>query len=80
MGVVEGGKATSLTPAEVARFVNVSKATVLNAIKAGELQAWRPAKNIVRIQPEAVREWMNKMSNTKATRTTTLRALEGGRR
>lgn len=52
-----------LTPNDVARIVQVNRSTVMRAIAAGDLDAFRDGIRW-KIAPVAIRIWMNRRSNT----------------
>ena len=81
MSSSEGGR-TSLTVQDLARSTRLSPNAIYDAIKKGELEAWRPSPAVLRIEPEAVARWKAKKRTGKprGANVSRLRAIEGGKR
>jgi len=48
------------TPEQIAAMHQISRATVFSAIDRGDIEAFKPFENVVRISDTAYRDWLDR--------------------
>jgi excisionase family DNA binding protein len=71
------GTPTSMSPAQAAQTLGVSRMTIIRAIKANELTAFRDNRNNWQIAPENLQAWANVHAQISEQKPTVISHVQG---